>query len=501
MIDAFLITKVIKTLLAEIKNLRELRLKRASKIDSSNSFVTQKISFVDEIVEQIDREQTISSKSLAEKSIFVETAFDKILSFEDLSEKVDSFELFSLFETIDQEQETDIIERLQTSLIEHLLSSETSSRILHETRVQSESRIARVQAEMQFFQFFHLTNLRELFISHTFISHTRASFFAHTVITSEDRFDKFLSEEYSANASSIATHHFNYQSLQKLVQRNFDFLISILSRSQSKLITNQFAESAFISSTTIESYSKHSNFEPSKKEFNESVFTNHLKRRHTSQLTTSKNVNLHVNSFLLFSTLSFDSLFQQFRFSFFSDSFIFSVRSVSSSRLSAELNSNLNSSRIQKLDDCATAKISFELDSSIHSSTVITSNMFISKENVSSSSMFNLTQQNIQEIVLSMFNLFAQNVQNQAQVRAVETINEAIISIAKKDFFRAFDVRFFDSQLNSSYDSDDVVQVKRDLYYRNVYLFVKRVKDVVIMFDVEVVRTNLSTCLRESTQI
>jgi hypothetical protein len=29
----------------------------------------------------------------------------------------------------------------------------------------------------------------------------------------------------------------------------------------------------------------------------------------------------------------------------------------------------------------------------------------------------------------------------------------------------------------------------------------KRIKDVVIMFDVEVVRTNLSTCLRESTQM
>jgi hypothetical protein len=40
--------------------------------------------------------------------------------------------------------------------------------------------------------------------------------------------------------------------------------------------------------------------------------------------------------------------------------------------------------------------------------------MFISKENVSFSSVFSLTQQNIQEIAPSMFNLFAQNVQNQA---------------------------------------------------------------------------------------
>jgi hypothetical protein len=100
-----------------------------------------------------------------------------------------------------------------------------------------------------------------------------------------------------------------------------------------------------------------------------------------------------------------------------------------------------------------------------------------------------------------MFNLFAQNVQNQTQARTTKTINETIISIAKKNVFKVFDVEFFDSQLDSSYDSDDVVQIERDLYYKNVYFFVKRVKDVVIMFDVEVVRTNLLTCLRESTQI
>jgi hypothetical protein len=123
------------------------------------------------------------------------------------------------------------------------------------------------------------------------------------------------------------------------------------------------------------------------------------------------------------------------------------------------------------------------------------------EKNVSSSSVFYLTQQNIQEIALFMFNLFAQNVQDQTQARTTKTINETIISIAKKNVFRAFDVEFFDSQLNSSYDQDDVVQIKRDLYYKNVYLFVERVKNAVIMSETETVRTNLSTCLRESAQI
>jgi L-cysteine desulfidase len=125
--------------------------------------------------------------------------------------------------------------------------------------------------------------------------------------------------------------------------------------------------------------------------------------------------------------------------------------------------------------------------------------MFTSKENASQSAS-NLTQQDIQDIALSMFNLFAQNVQDQAQVRAAE-VSEAVIAVAKKSGFRTSDVGFFDSQLNSSYDSGDVVQVERDLYYRDVYLFVERVKDAVIMFEAEVVRTNLSACLRGSVQV
>jgi hypothetical protein len=121
-------------------------------------------------------------------------------------------------------------------------------------------------------------------------------------------------------------------------------------------------------------------------------------------------------------------------------------------------------------------------------------------ENASSSFLSNLTQQNIQEIVLFMFNLFAQNVQSQAQAKTIETTAN-VVTTAKKSSFRASNVKIFDSQLNLSYESDDVVQVDRDLYYRDVYLFVKRVKDAMTMSDAEAVRINLSACLRETTQV
>jgi hypothetical protein len=167
------------------------------------------------------------------------------------------------------------------------------------------------------------------------------------------------------------------------------------------------------------------------------------------------------------------------------------------------LQHDLESSRIDKLNDCLTINITSKLVSSIDRidiDTDITSTMSTFEENVSLSFVFNLTQQNIQEIALSMFNLFAQNVQSQTQAKAVEATVDVVTNV-KKSSFRISNVRFFDSQLNSFYDSDDVVQIKWNLYYKNVYLFVKRVKNAMIMFDVDIVRINLSACLRETTQV
>jgi hypothetical protein len=377
-------------------------------------------------------------------------------------------------------------------------SEQIHRRNFSQTRDHSKMLSTRVHTKKNLFQSSHLKNLRKLFIFTTIIAIAKYN---------SSNANKTFSKEYSANASSISTRHFDYQSLQSLVQRNFDFLISILSRSQFKLITSQSAESTYNSSIATESSSKHSNFESNEKEFNENVLTNHSRKKHTFQFTTSKQLIFFINFFFFFSSLSFDSLFHQFRSSFSSNFFTFSAKWIFFNKFS--INLDYQFSRIEKLNDHSRLNVSSKISSEISSnfisenthshSTNATSIMSIFEENASS--MINLTQQNIQEIVLFMFNLFAQNVQDQTQAKIAKTINETIINIAKKNAFRAFDVKFFDSQLNSFYEQNDVVQINRNLYYRNVYLFVKRVKDVVIMSEAKIVRTNLFACLRESAQI
>jgi hypothetical protein len=161
-----------------------------------------------------------------------------------------------------------------------------------------------------------------------------------------------------------------------------------------------------------------SNFELNKKESSQNVITIQSTRKKMTSLIlfTTSVFSKQINSFVASSSLLFDSFFQQFRSSFSSDSFTSYARSVSSSRFSAELHSDQNFSRIQKLDDILKSnklssnrshKLNFSNSTSF---TIITSAMSIFEENVFFHSASNLTQQNIQDIALFTFNLFALNV-------------------------------------------------------------------------------------------
>jgi hypothetical protein len=76
----------------------------------------------------------------------------------------------------------------------------------------------------------------------------------------------------------------------------------------------------------------------------------------------------------------------------------------------------------------------------------------------------------------------------------------SIIFDAQLERWNAVDLEFFDS----TYDEKILVtakfmqHVEKDIYFRDVHLFLDRVKDFVMTKEVEIVRNNLYTCLRES---
>ena len=59
------------------------------------------------------------------------------------------------------------------------------------------------------------------------------------------------------------------------------------------------------------------------------------------------------------------------------------------------------------------------------------------------------------------------------------------------------DIGFFDPNLFTNYGEGEVVLVEKKLYYRNIILFIKRIKDFVTIKGYELVRANLNTYLRK----
>ena len=60
------------------------------------------------------------------------------------------------------------------------------------------------------------------------------------------------------------------------------------------------------------------------------------------------------------------------------------------------------------------------------------------------------------------------------------------------------DIGFFDPNLSISYGEGEVVLIEKELYYRNIILFIKKIKDLAIIKRYELVRANLNTYLRKT---
>jgi hypothetical protein len=61
-------------------------------------------------------------------------------------------------------------------------------------------------------------------------------------------------------------------------------------------------------------------------------------------------------------------------------------------------------------------------------------------------------------------------------------------------------IGFFDPHLPTTYGTGDLVNIGKDLFIRDVYVFTDKIRDAAAQFGEEIVRTNLSSCLRGYAQ-
>jgi hypothetical protein len=332
-IDSSLITTTIKTFLVEIKDLQDYLTKifEISSASSTNYHSNVSISSTqNRITNEIIILKTFSNTDQNEISI----NFDEVVSFFELSTSLNSLEKENVFfeqrktssrrSHASQNQYANDIERSQAS------SSQTSTNDEHlidqtSKRVHSTIQFVRVQTKKNLFESFYFTRLRELLTTRfslfiTFLSQQISKNRFLTILiskqTKSSEMNKVFSEEYFVDASSIIFRQYNIQSFQELIQRNFDFLESILFKVNADFVTRQLADSSSTSTNqnsliSIESYSNFSNFEFDKKEAHQNKITNKKSKKiFSSQSTTSQHSSTYVNLFIFFSSLSFDSLFQ-----------------------------------------------------------------------------------------------------------------------------------------------------------------------------------------------
>ncbi len=65
------------------------------------------------------------------------------------------------------------------------------------------------------------------------------------------------------------------------------------------------------------------------------------------------------------------------------------------------------------------------------------------------------------------------------------------------------DLEFFDSIYDDKIltTAESMQHAGKDIFFRDIHLFIDRVKDIIVIKDAEIVRNNLYTCLRDIAMI
>ncbi len=90
---------------------------------------------------------------------------------------------------------------------------------------------------------------------------------------------------------------------------------------------------------------------------------------------------------------------------------------------------------------------------------------------------------------------------SQVAFASSETVSKQFMSAKSRSFRRwnSSDIDFFDSHLEkkSFFIEKAIFHVKKNIYYRNVHVFGKKIKEMIIVLDFEIIRKNLLSCLRD----
>jgi hypothetical protein len=123
---------------------------------------------------------------------------------------------------------------------------------------------------------------------------------------------------------------------------------------------------------------------------------------------------------------------------------------------------------------------------------------------VESNSASNMSQEFIEtqrrELMIMMQKFW---IQRSAFIAFSAASSTAQASDLRSERWVTADLEFFDSIYDEKFTvtTDSMQHVDKDTYFRDVYLFIDRIKNIAIIKEIETVRNNLYTCLRDTVMI
>jgi hypothetical protein len=110
----------------------------------------------------------------------------------------------------------------------------------------------------------------------------------------------------------------------------------------------------------------------------------------------------------------------------------------------------------------------------------------------------------IQQSVTTTVNVTTATATSRSNSLSTSDYSQMISKTTSKSCFErwiTFDIEFFDSMYDNkfTFTNEFIKHAEKNIYFRNVHLFLERVKNVIRMKNVNQVRKNLFICLRELT--
>ena len=75
---------------------------------------------------------------------------------------------------------------------------------------------------------------------------------------------------------------------------------------------------------------------------------------------------------------------------------------------------------------------------------------------------------------------------------------KAVATPSSNSKWNTIELGYFDPHLNKSYDKGEIITIKKDIYYRSVILFVKRIYDLATVKGEAIIRININIYFRGS---